>query len=62
MFGGDTESAVLYGVECSGNETDLLSCALSFTGVCPDHTTGVVCQGIHPLSLSFSLIILMYDL
>ena len=45
VFGDDLESAVLYSVNCSGNETELLHCSFSESGVCSAHSAGVICQG-----------------
>ena len=47
LFGDDTESAVLHGVDCSGDEMELLSCSLSYTGSCFGHSAAVICQGEH---------------
>ena len=44
-FGDDTDSAVLYGVQCSGNETEILNCSFSNSGVCSGHSGSVICQG-----------------
>ena len=44
MFGDDIESAVLYSIDCSGNETGVLNCSFSQTGTC-GHSAAVVCQG-----------------
>ena len=44
LFGDDIESAVLYSVDCSGNESEVLNCSFSLTGTC-GHSAAVVCQG-----------------
>ena len=46
-FGDDIGSAVLYSVECSGNETEILSCSLSYSGTCSQHSGGVICQSLY---------------
>ena len=43
-FGDDTESAVLYNVDCYGNETEILNCSVNIHGTCPDHNAAVICQ------------------
>ena len=45
VFGDDTASAVLYSVDCLGNETDILNCSLSHSGACSEHSAAVICQG-----------------
>ena len=47
IFGDDTGSSVLFSVQCSGNETEILDCA-HFTNqseTCSLHSAAVVCQG-----------------
>ena len=69
VFGDDIESTVLYDVDCSGNETGLGSCVLSFSGTCShEHNVGVICQGgklspfgEHFLLLYKNLVILQTD-
>ena len=47
LFGDDIESAVLYSIGCSGNETGLINCTLSDSGTCHnEHSAAVVCQGM----------------
>ena len=46
VFGDETESAVLYEVDCFGNETDILSCSMSTLGLQSEHSASVICQGI----------------
>ena len=46
MFGDDLESAVVYGVDCAGNETGFLNCTLSLSGTCSEHSAAVICQGM----------------
>ena len=50
-FGDDTDSAVLYGVECSGHELGILNCSLSYSGTCSEHSAAVICQGKFMLSV-----------
>ena len=45
-FGDDIESAVLYDIDCLGNETGVLNCPLSHSGTCPEHSAAVICQGM----------------
>ena len=45
VFGDDTDSSVLFGVDCSGNETEILSCSSSDYGDVADHSASVMCQG-----------------
>ena len=45
-FGDDIESAVLYDIDCLGNETGVLNCSLSHSGTCPEHSAAVICQGM----------------
>ena len=45
VFGDDIDSAVLYSVECVGNETGILNCSVSDSGTCSDHNAAVICQG-----------------
>ena len=44
-FGDDVGSAVLYSAGCSGIETGILSCSLSYSGTCSQHSAAVICQG-----------------
>ena len=46
VFEGEVHSAVLYTVDCSGNETYVMNCSLSFSGNCSDDTVGVICQSM----------------
>ena len=46
VFGDDIESAVLFSVNCSGRESELSECELSESGVCPEHSAAVICQGM----------------
>ena len=46
VFGDDTGSSVLFSVECSGDETEIMECSLSVAGTCLDHSSAVVCQGL----------------
>ena len=48
LFGDDIEFAVLYSIDCSGNETGVLNCSFSQTGTC-GHSAAVVCQGTQQL-------------
>ncbi|CAI8040121.1 Fibrillin-1, partial [Geodia barretti] len=48
VFEDDIESTVLYSVECSGNETELLTCSYSLSGLCTEHNAAVICQGEEP--------------
>ena len=45
VFGDDIESAVLYSVDCAGDETGILGCSLSESGTCSEHSASVLCQG-----------------
>ena len=45
LFGDEIESVVLHDVDCSGDEIELLSCSLSYTGSCSGHSAAVICQG-----------------
>jgi deleted-in-malignant-brain-tumors protein 1 len=47
-FEDDIGSTVLYSVECSGNETELLTCSYSLSGLCTEHNAAVICQGEEP--------------
>ncbi|CAI8054869.1 Fibrillin-1, partial [Geodia barretti] len=44
-FGDDVGSAVLYSAGCSGIETEILSCSVSYSGTCSQHSAAVICQG-----------------
>ena len=44
-FGDDLQSTVLYDVNCAGNETGILSCSVSFSGTCTEHSAATICQG-----------------
>ena len=44
-FGDDLQSAVLYGVNCTGNETEVPGCTFSLNGTCSEHSASVMCQG-----------------
>ena len=44
-FGDDVGSAVLYSAGCSGIETEILSCSVSYSGTCSQHSVAVICQG-----------------
>ena len=46
-FGDDTESSVLFSVQCSGNENEIMDCTHSTngSGMCLYHSAAVVCQG-----------------
>ena len=44
VFGDDIDSAVIYGVDCSGNETSILRCSLSTLGLHSEHSASVICQ------------------
>ena len=48
VFGDDTESSVLFSVQCTGNETEIMDCAISTngSGTCSDHSAAVICQGL----------------
>ena len=47
-FGDDTGSSVLFSVQCTGNETEIVNCAHSTNGpeICSHHSAAVVCQGV----------------
>ena len=45
VFGDDRDSSVLFGVDCSGNETEILSCSSSDYGDVAYHSASVICQG-----------------
>ena len=45
-FGDETESTVLYEVDCFGNETEILSCSMSSLGLQSEHSASVICQGV----------------
>ena len=48
VFGDDTGSSVVFSVQCSGNETEIMDCTLSIngSGPCPHHSAAVICQGL----------------
>ena len=46
VFEDDIDSSVVYDVNCSGIERDVLSCSLSYFGEYSEHSASVVCQGI----------------
>ena len=48
VFGDDTGSSVLFSVQCSGTETEIMDCAHSTngSGSCSDHSAAVICQGL----------------
>ena len=46
LFGDDVESSVLYEVDCSGNETEILNCPFSTSGVLSEHSASVICQSM----------------
>ena len=46
VFGDDIESTVLFSVNCSGSESELSECEVSESGVCPEHSDAVICQGL----------------
>ena len=45
-FGDDTGSSVLFSVECTGNETEIMDCSFSLNGTYSHHSSAVVCQGV----------------
>ena len=45
-FGDDTGSSVLFSVQCTGNETEVMDCSPSMSGTCSHHSAAVVCQGL----------------
>ena len=47
IFGDDTGSSVLFSVQCTGNETEIMDCAHSMNGseTCSHHSAAVICQG-----------------
>ena len=47
IFGDSTGSSVLFSVQCTGNETEIMDCALSMNGseTCSHHSAAVICQG-----------------
>ena len=46
-FGDDTKSTLIRSVNCYGNETDMLNCSYSTSGLgmCSEHSAAVICQG-----------------
>ena len=52
VFGDDTESSVLFSVQCAGNETEIMDCAHSTNGsnICSHHSAAVICQGLNYLT------------
>ena len=52
VFGDDTESSVLFSVQCTGNETEIMDCAHSTNGSksCSHHSAAVICQGLNYLT------------
>ena len=48
VFGDDTVSSVLFSVQCTGNEAEIMDCAHSKNGLetCSHHSSAVICQGI----------------
>ena len=48
-FGDDLQSTVLYDVNCAGNETGILSCSVSFSGTCTEHSAATICHGKLPI-------------
>ena len=52
VFGDDTESSVLFSVQCTGNETEIMDCAHSTNGskICSHHSAAVICQGLNYLT------------
>ena len=52
IFGDDTESSVLFSVQCTGNETEIMDCAHSTNGsnICSHHSAAVICQGLNCLT------------
>ena len=52
IFGDDTESSVLFSVQCTGNETEIMDCAFSINGseICYHHSAAVICQGLNYLT------------
>ena len=45
-FGDDTGSGVLFSVDCTGNETEIMDCSFSLNGIYSHHSSAVVCQGV----------------
>ena len=60
-FGDDTESSVLFSVQCFGNETEIMDCTHSTneSGVCSSHSAAVVCQGRVPVMLIVMLLVII---
>ena len=52
VFGDDTESSVLFSVQCTGNESEIMDCAHSTNGskICSHHSAAVICQGLNYLT------------
>ena len=46
-FGDDTMSTVVQSINCYGNETEMLNCSYSTSGLetCSEHSAAVICQG-----------------
>ena len=57
VFGDDTESSVLFSVQCTGNETEIMDCAHSTNGsnICSHHSAAVICQGLNYLTFYSNL-------
>ena len=45
VFEDDIDSTVVYDVNCSGIERNVLSCSLSYFGEYSEHSASVICQG-----------------
>ena len=47
VFGDGKGPSVVFSVECSGTETEIMDCILSIngSGPCSHHSAAVVCQG-----------------
>ena len=46
VFGDDTDSTVVYEVDCSGMETNILNCSFSKFGEYSEHSASAICQGM----------------
>ena len=57
VFGDDTESSVLFSVQCTGNETEIMDCAHSTNGLetCSHHSAAIICQGLNYLTCCINL-------
>ena len=56
-FEDDTMSTVIRSVNCYGNETKMLNCSYSISGLgtCSEHSAAVICQGEDTGLLEFGI-------